>query len=122
MEKEINTEYFKEKLLAEKVSLVKDLSSVGRINPDNPNDWEATPGDVNERSADRNKLADNVEEYEARTATLKELEGSLKDVMDALEKIESGKYGICEVSGKQIELDRLEANPSSRTCKEHLNS
>ena len=122
MEKEINLDHFREKLLAEKVILVKDLSSIGRINPDNPKDWEATPGDINEHSADKNKQADNVEDYESRTATLKELEGSLKDVIDALEKIEEVKYGICEISGKQIELDRLEANPSSRTCKEHLNS
>jgi RNA polymerase-binding transcription factor DksA len=122
MKQKINVEYFKEKLLSEKANLEKDLSTVGRINPDNPKDWEATPGDVNEHSADPNKLADNVEDYEARTATLKELEDSLKDVTDALEKIEKGTYGICEISGNQIEEDRLEANPSARTCKSHLNN
>jgi RNA polymerase-binding transcription factor DksA len=122
MTNKIDTEHFKGKLLEEKSKLEEELATVGRINPDNPKDWEATPGDVNDNSADPNKLADNVEEYEARTATLKELEDSLKDVTDALEKIEKGNYGICEVSGEQIEIDRLEANPSARTCKSHLNS
>jgi RNA polymerase-binding transcription factor DksA len=121
MTNEINLEHYKELLLAEQERLEKDLVSVGRVNPDNPQDWEATPGDVNDRSADPNKLADNVEEYEARTATLKELEDSLKDVRDALEKIEKGTYGICEISGEQIEEDRLEANPSARTSKSHIN-
>jgi RNA polymerase-binding transcription factor DksA len=122
MTNQIDTKYFKEKLLEEKTKLEEELATVGRINPDNPKDWEATPGDVNDKSADPNKLADNVEEYEARTATLKELEDGLKDVTDALEKIEKGTYGICEISGEQIESDRLEANPSARTCKKHLNS
>jgi RNA polymerase-binding transcription factor DksA len=121
MTNEINLEHYKELLLAEQERLEKDLVSVGRVNPDNPQDWEATPGDINDRSADPNKLADNVEEYEARTATLKELEDSLKDVRDALEKIEKGTYGICEISGEQIEEDRLEANPSARTSKSHIN-
>jgi len=121
MENNLDIKHFEKKLLAEKESIENELATIGRINPDNPKDWEATPGDINEHSADPNKLADNVEEYEARTATLKELENSLKDINDALKKIEEGSYGICEISGEQIEQDRLEANPSARTCKAHLN-
>ena len=113
-------EYFKGRLLAEKDNLEKNLATIGRINPDNPKDWEATPSDINEYYADPNKLADNVEDYEARTATLKELEGSLKEINEALEKIEQGNYGICEISGDLIERERLEANPAARTCKKHL--
>lgn len=121
MNTDINIEYFKEKLLAEKANLEKSLSTVGRINPDNPEDWEATPAeDFNERSPDPNKLADAVEEYEARTATVKELEISLQEIKDALERIEKGTYGICEVSGEKIEIDRLEANPAARTSKKVL--
>ena len=122
MNTEINVENFKEKLLAEQSRLETDLSSIARINPDNPSDWEPVPdNEFNDRSADPNKAADGVEEYEARTATVKELEASLKDVRDALTKIEEGKFGVCEVSGMPIEADRLEANPAARTCKAHMN-
>ncbi|MEK7091498.1 MAG: TraR/DksA C4-type zinc finger protein [Patescibacteria group bacterium] len=38
----------------------------------------------------------------------------------ALAKIDAGNYGLCEISQEPIELDRLEANPSARTCKKHL--
>ena len=41
-------------------------------------------------------------------------------VDEALEKIEKGTYGICETGGEKIEEDRLEANPSARTCKAHM--
>jgi RNA polymerase-binding transcription factor DksA len=119
MEKE-KTEVYKEKLLAEKARLEGELKTIGRINPDNPGDWEAVPSDVNQREVDPNKRADNIEEYENNTAILKELETQLLDVNDALKKIEEGKYGICEVSGEEISEDRLNANPSARTCKEHM--
>jgi RNA polymerase-binding transcription factor DksA len=35
--------------------------------------------------------------------------------------MENGTYGVCEKSGKPIELDRLMANPAARTCKEMMN-
>lgn len=110
-------EKYKTKLEEEKETLVKELGTVGRINPDNPKDWEPVPGDVNERSSDPNKLADNIEEYEANTAILKQLETQLLDVNDALKKIEGGKYGICEETGKEISTDRLDANPAARTAE-----
>jgi RNA polymerase-binding transcription factor DksA len=44
----------------------------------------------------------------------------LNTVVHALGKIEAGTYGVCEVSGMDIEEDRLEANPAARTCKAHM--
>lgn len=123
MSHQLNTEHFKKLLLKEKARLENDLSSLGRINPDNPQDWEATPSEESdEKSPDLNKVADAVEDFEARTATLKELESYLQEVNHALAKIEAGTYGICEVSGNPIEEDRLEAYPAARTNKENINS
>lgn len=123
MSHQLNTEHFKKLLLKEKARLENDLSSLGRINPDNPQDWEATPSEESdEKSPDLNKMADAVEDFEARTATLKELESYLQEVNHALAKIEAGTYGICEVSGNPIEEDRLEAYPAARTNKENINS
>ena len=107
-------EQYKEKLLAEKARLEEELKTVGRINPDNPADWEAVPGDVNEREADPNKRADNIEEYENNTAILKELETQLLDVNDALKKVEDGSYGLDEKTGEPISEGRLDANPAAR--------
>lgn len=117
----MNTEIFKQKLLEEKARLESELASIGRINPDNPNDWEAVPVDAGERESDPNDRADQVEDYETNTAILKQLEIQHTDVIDALAKIEAGTYGVCEVSGHPIEEGRLNANPAARTCMEHMN-
>jgi RNA polymerase-binding transcription factor DksA len=120
MNNQLDVQKFKEKLLEYQDKLTAELSTVGRINPDNPQDWEPTPGEKDDSVADKNDFADSIEEYESNTATLKELEIELNEVRAALQRIESGTYGICEESGEQIELERLEANPSARTCKAHM--
>lgn len=116
-ENKIDIDYFKEKLLKEKERLTTELMSVGRINPDNPNDWEPVPGENGNDTADKNDYADHLEQYEQNTAILKELETEFNEVKAALEKIEKGTYGICENTGEKISKDRLEAYPAARTCK-----
>lgn len=118
---ETDLKKFNDLLLAEKEKLEGELSSIGRKNPDNPDDWEAVPSDAQNDSADLNDFADNIEDYETNAAILKQLETQLKDVNDALAKIEAGNYGICEVSGEEIEIGRLEANPAARTNKANMN-
>lgn len=118
---EIDLNKFKDLLLAEKQKLEAELETVGRRNPENPDDWEALPTDAQTDSADLNDFADNIEDFENNTAILKQLETQLVDVNDALKRIEDGVYGICEDSGDSIEIERLEANPAARTCKMHMN-
>ncbi|MGD8190054.1 TraR/DksA C4-type zinc finger protein [Brevibacillus ginsengisoli] len=43
----------------------------------------------------------------------------LREIDQALERIENGTYGICTVSGKPIPEERLEAIPWAATTKEH---
>ena len=114
----MNTEIYKQKLQEEKARLEKELATIGRINPDNPSDWEAVPVDPGSRESDPNDRADSIEDYETNTAILKHLEIQLDE--DALSKMEKGTYGICEVSGHPIEEGRLNANPAARTCIEHM--
>jgi len=117
----MNTQHFKQKLEEELAVLETELSRIGRRNPENPDDWEAKPEVSDIVPADKNEAADHVESFEANTAMLKELEARYNNVKLALQKIEKGAYGICEVSGKPIEEKRLEANPSARTCTVHMN-
>ena len=115
----INIEKYKEILEKQKSQLELDLSGLGRKNPDS-NDWEATVTDLDILPADENDVADMFEELEENKALINALEGQLKEVTAALEKINSDKFGICEVCGEEIEEERMEANPSARTCMEHL--
>ena len=94
---------------------------MGKRNPANPSDWvPAKTGGEGDFGADRNDNADLIEEMHDSNASLNELEGQLNTVLMALEKIEKGTYGTCEISGEPIEIERLNANPSARTCKAHM--
>jgi len=100
--------------------LESELKTVGRANPNNPQGWQATANDMDVDSADENELADKMEELEENELILGQLEKQLADVESALERIEKGTYGICEIGNEPIEKERLEAVPSAKTCKKHM--
>jgi RNA polymerase-binding transcription factor DksA len=58
-------------------------------------------------------------EREKDFSLLEQLESEISDLDAALRKIDEGTYGLCEVCGKGIEAERLEAMPGTRTCREH---
>lgn len=124
MTNEINTSHFKKLLEQEQAELEDDLATLGRINPDDEDDWESVKEDLNVLDADSNEVADEFEEFEEDSAILNELEVRLNEVKHALRKIEgneeAGEYGICEVSGKEIPRERLEVNPAARAHVEHI--
>ncbi len=115
----IDVQKYKVMLEAEKEALEVKLGTMGRINPDNKNDWEAMPADFDINPADDSELGDKMEEMEEQNAIQNQLENRLVDVKRALEKIDIGTYGTCEVSGEQIEETRLDANPAARTSIAH---
>jgi len=110
---------FKQALETELKELETELEAIGRRKPSNPADWEAEAPLEETQPGDYNEQADRIEGYEENTAILKELEIRYNNVKRALEKMEAGTYGICEVSGEEIELERLEANHAARTCVAH---
>ncbi len=116
-----NTQHFKNLLEKEAETLENELKTIGKPSDTNPADWEVTEPE-GEEEAEEGDVAENIERREDNNAIMNQLEKQLSDVRSALKKIEDGKYGLCEVSGEPIELDRLEANPSARTCKIHMNS
>jgi RNA polymerase-binding transcription factor DksA len=113
-------EYFKDKLQKERTLLEDELKSVGQTDPDNPGEWKATSADNEVDSADENDVADRFEELEENEMIINQLEPQLNEVIAALVRVEQGKYGLCSVCGEVIEKDRLEANPSAKTCKKHM--
>lgn len=112
---------FKQKLEKEKTLLEGELQRLGARNTANSSDWVPAKGKGGEFGADRNDNADIIEDMHEDSASMNELEEQLNDVLLSLTKIEKGTYGVCEVSGEPIEKERLEANPSARTCVAHMN-
>lgn len=116
----IDTEHFKKKLEEEKAALEKELTQVGRKDPDNPSNWEAVPPERDISQADENTVADGIADYEDNNAIVNTLESRYKDVKSGLDKIAKGVYGTCQICKKEIDSERLEANPAARTCREHM--
>lgn len=116
----ININHYKEKLLNEKESLGKELETIAIFNTETDT-WEAVPDNEMIGEIDDNDIADRFEDFEERSSMVSALQKKLTSIDRALGKMDKGTYGLCEVCGKPIETERLEANPAARADKEHLN-
>jgi len=103
-------------LAAEKDQLEEELQSHGRKTG---SDWQGSSTEVKASSADFTEIADQIEELATNVPIVEELEKRYREVNAALDRIEKGAYGKCEVCEKEIPKDRLEANPAATTCIEH---
>ncbi|MEX1177303.1 MAG: TraR/DksA C4-type zinc finger protein, partial [Nitriliruptor sp.] len=53
------------------------------------------------------------------TLTARSIAASLAEVERALEKVDAGTFGICDVCGDPIPVERLEARPFTSRCVSH---
>jgi sigma-B regulation protein RsbU (phosphoserine phosphatase) len=63
---------------------------------------------------------DKLQQTIARSREAEQLIKLLHEVDAALEKIDAGSYGICELCSGEIEEGYLRANPVARICLSHL--
>ncbi|MEN9922280.1 MAG: hypothetical protein RL097_557 [Candidatus Parcubacteria bacterium] len=110
----MNNDEFRSKLEAELARITAELTLIGTQDPAT-GDWEATPNADELGNADENVEADATEEWGTNRSILTELETRYRNIKRALEKIEQGTFGICEISGEPIEPERLAVNPAART-------
>ena len=61
---------------------------------------------------------EEVEDMSNRFGEENDLKKRLDDIGQALQKIEMGKYGVCDTCSKEIEEDVLDIDPESTLCKE----
>ena len=55
-------------------------------------------------------------ELETRLALEKRSTEILSEVEHALKKLEQGTYGVCDVCGQSIDMERLEIRPQASLC------
>jgi DnaK suppressor protein len=116
----IDIQHFKNLLSEELSKLNSELETNGSKDESTGTAWSAVQND-DQDAADREEVAGNMEVFENKENIVSILETQKNEVVSALEKIEKGTYGICEIDGKEIEKERLEANPSAKTCISCLN-
>jgi DnaK suppressor protein len=111
----IDTTEYRKRLEEEKARL---LHAVGFLEKENPGSISDELGELAEGGTD-NHLGDTATAMFDRELD-EGLEDSAKETLAeidaALQRIEDGTYGICEVCGKPIGAERLAALPWARLC------
>jgi len=102
----LNLDYFKKRLEDDKERI---LQNIGQIND------ELAAIAAEDEIDDIEDLAELKIENDRDKEILRILMVELRDVNDALRRIETGRYGLDEKSGKPIPLNRLLANPAARS-------
>ena len=114
----MNLETQKHKLEVELKKLEIEIAEIAEKQTDST--WETKQTETEDGPADREDIADSIESYTSNLPITSDIEKEIIEIKDAIDKIISGTYGKCEVCGKQIEEDRLEANPQARNCELHM--
>jgi len=112
-------EELKKKLEKQKEDIERQLEKFATKDQKLKGDWDTRfPSfDGGESgSAALEQAADEVEEYTTLLPIEHSLEIRLKNINLALEKIKTGKYGICEKCGQKIAIERLKIYPEARLC------
>lgn len=102
----------KEKLLAEKAHFEEELSRIAKPTGAE-GDYQTSFSEI---GTDEDENASEVEEYTDNLAVTTNLEKQLKEISEALERMENGTYGICENCSKEIPLERLRVYPAAKRC------
>lgn len=105
--KDEKTDKFKQELLARREQLLQSVRSHRQDIPDRG--LQGTTGDTSDHAA-----ADYATELFG--TLLEKQAGNLEEVELALQKIDSGQYGKCELCNKQIIQKRLRAIAWARLC------
>jgi DnaK suppressor protein len=95
--------------------LEHELAEFAKQNPKNIEDYDAKFPNMGDKE-DEN--AEEVATYSTNLTLERTLESSLRDVQQALKRIEKGTYGICKYCNKEIDEKRLRARPASSSCVE----
>lgn len=116
--KNLDLDHYRSLLINEHDRLVSNLKTMAYQDEQNPSDWVPIRENLNisdGEAVESLELAEEIQEFESQTATVKELESRLNEVKAALERIESGDYGIDEIDGSPIDQARLNVNPAARS-------
>jgi RNA polymerase-binding protein DksA len=105
--KEEDLEHFRERLAAERIAVESRIAARSR-------DVQATVRDE-EGVGDRGDEATLLYDREQAIDDADLDRDMLAQIDRALQRIEAGTYGVSEVSGKPIPIERLEAVPSATT-------
>ncbi len=102
----MDIKYFKNILMERKERIVKNLAATNMELEDLKN------FEVNDEGDYAALCADNLIDHAIQKKQIQEL----KEIEEALKKIEEGEYGICEMCSEPIKPLRLKIKPHAKYC------
>ncbi|KKS44296.1 hypothetical protein A2567_03150 [Candidatus Azambacteria bacterium RIFOXYD1_FULL_42_11] len=121
-----NLDELKTALLKERDLLIKELETIATPDTNLEGDWDIKHKEwgedqiTSEEELEGGESVNESDEDMKNKALSDRLELRLKEVNDALKRMDDGTYGTCEVCQKEIPADRLKANPAAKTDIEHV--
>ena len=109
----MNTEQARQRLTAERQRITEVRDAAGRLSASAN---EATEGELSSADQHPAEQATETMERELDQGVLQRMEAELAEVEAAIQRMDAGTYGVCEVCGKEIAEGRLEAKPAARYC------
>jgi DnaK suppressor protein len=106
----IDTEKYRRRLLDERDKIKQDIVGRTELPPTFEDDGVLDSADSSAR--------DQATDLEGRLMSMKS--DRLSQINAALQRIERGDYGICVKCGKEIDPNRLDADPAALTCMDCL--
>jgi RNA polymerase-binding transcription factor len=103
----------RERLMAERDRLNQVRDAATRLSTSATESAQRELSTVDQHPAEQ---ATETLERELDLGILQSVESELIEVTAALERLDAGTYGICEICGKPIAEGRLEAMPAARYC------
>src|SRR5581483_5325763 len=98
-------EHFRAKLLAWRKELRDELTRTVHQMRDEPDN----PPDPNDRASQETDMSLELRSRDRERKLIKKID-------EAIERIDTGDYGYCEVCGVEIGVERLEARPTAELC------
>ena len=111
----MDTEQARTRLIAERERLEQVRAAAGRLTASAS---EAAERELSSAEQHPAELATETMERELDQSLVEHAELELAEIESALNRLQEGRYGLCEACGNPINDGRLEAIPSARFCVE----
>jgi len=104
------------RLKEEKAKLEEELDRFAKKDYRPIGDYDTIFPQFDQERTTPDESADEVEEYDKLLGIEHALETRLKEVNDAIDRLHTKNFGLCQNCGRQISKERLLANPAATTC------
>lgn len=105
----------REQLNTAKARLESELAKFGRRSAQGDDDFTTTWEDYGEKEEEN---AAEVAAYSDSLGLEATFEPELREVIEALTRLDAGAYGLCKTCGRDINKPRLQARPMATLCIE----